>query len=83
MREERDSGSSEAELINSIILQGKIVPVEITVNLLKKAMQKAGWSNKKFLIDGFPRNNENNEGWIRVMGADTEMKFVLFLDCKQ
>ena len=83
LREERDSGSPEAELINSIILEGKIVPVEITVNLIKKAMQKAGWFDKKFLIDGFPRNNDNYEGWISVMGEDTDMKFVLFLDCKQ
>ncbi len=83
MREERDSGSAEAELINTMILAGKIVPVEITVNLIKKAMKKAGWSDKKFLIDGFPRNNENYDGWNRVMGEDTDMKFVLFLDCKQ
>ena len=45
-------------------------------------MQKAGWLDKKFLIDGFPRNNDNYEGWLRVMGEDTDMKFVLFLDCK-
>ena len=28
------------------------------------------------------RNNDNYEGWIRVMGDDTDMKFVLFLDLK-
>jgi adenylate kinase family enzyme len=32
------------------------VPVEITVNLLKKGMEEAGWADKRFLIDGFPRN---------------------------
>ena len=42
-----------------MIVEGKIVPVEITVNLIKKAMVKAGWIEKKFLIDGFPRNSEN------------------------
>ena len=46
LREERDSGSPEAALINSIILEGKIVPVKITVNLIKKAMEKNGWSTK-------------------------------------
>ena len=56
LREERDSGSQQAELINQIILEGKIVPVEITVNLIKKAMLKNGWEAQKFLIDGFPRN---------------------------
>jgi UMP-CMP kinase len=59
LREERASGSPDAELINNIILEGKIVPVKITVNLIKKAMEKAGWSTKKFLVDGFPRNQDN------------------------
>ena len=59
LREERDSGSKDAELINNIIKEGKIVPVAITVNLIKKAMIKHGWRKKKYLIDGFPRNEDN------------------------
>ena len=38
LRAERNSGSENAELINSIILKGEIVPVDITVNLIKNAM---------------------------------------------
>lgn len=56
LREERDSGSILATMINNIILEGKIVPAEITCKLLKLAMQKFGWADKKFLIDGFPRS---------------------------
>jgi hypothetical protein len=59
LRAERDSGSPNGELINNIILKGEIVPVEITVNLIKKAVEKAGGASKKFLIDGFPRNEDN------------------------
>ena len=59
LREERDSGSPDGDLINQMIVDGKIVPVEITVNLIKKAMMKHGWNEKKFLVDGFPRNSEN------------------------
>jgi len=80
---QRDSGSAEAELINNIILEGKIVPGDITINLIKKAMQKRGWNTKRFLIDGFPRNSENQEGWVRIMGDDVDMRFVLFLDCSE
>ena len=83
LRAERNSGSKNAELINEIILKGEIVPVEITVNLIKDAMKAAGWSTKKFLIDGFPRNAENQEGWVKVMGSDVNMEFVLFLDAKE
>lgn len=35
----------------------------------------------KFLIDGFPRNNDNLDGWTRQMAKKVETKFVLFLDC--
>lgn len=44
---------ADAEMIESYIREGKIVPVEVTVRLLEKAMNKSGAS--KFLIDGFPR----------------------------
>jgi UMP-CMP kinase len=35
------------------------------------------------LIDGFPRNEDNVNGWIKVMGGDVDLKFVLFLDCSE
>ena len=83
LRMERDSGSPKGDLINMTILEGKIVPVEITVNLIKDAIQKNGWSESKFLIDGFPRNQDNYEGWNRVMSNDVKMPFVIFLECSK
>lgn len=35
----------------------------------------------KFLIDGFPRNEDNLQGWTRELGDKVDVKFVLFLDC--
>ena len=55
--------------------------VEITCGLLKKAMEVAGWASAKFLIDGFPRNADNEEGWCKMMAEITEVKFMLFFDC--
>ena len=68
LREERDSGSEQGDLINKTILSGKIVPVDITANLLLRAMRTQGWSDSKFLIDGFPRNEDNVEGFNRILG---------------
>ena len=51
-----DPNSADGKMIKEIIDKGEIVPVKVTVNLLKKAMEKAGWADKKFLVDGFPRN---------------------------
>uniref|UniRef100_A0A8C7I2K5 Cytidine/uridine monophosphate kinase 1 n=1 Tax=Oncorhynchus kisutch TaxID=8019 RepID=A0A8C7I2K5_ONCKI len=34
-----------------------------------------------FLIDGFPRNEENLHGWTTIMDGEADVKFVLFFDC--
>lgn len=44
-------------MIKSFKMDGKLVPVEIVIELLHKAMHKR--KDGKFLIDGFPRNEEN------------------------
>jgi len=85
LRAERNSGSEDAELINNYIKEGKIVPVEITVGLIKNAMTKLMAEEGKyvFIIDGFPRNQDNLEGWNKVMGTDCDVEFLLFLDCTE
>lgn len=40
-------------------------------------------ATQKFVIDGFPRNEDNLEGWERVMGEECDLKFVLFLECPE
>lgn len=44
-------------MIQTMMKEGKIVPSEVVVKLLQQAMLTSG--NNKFLIDGFPRNEEN------------------------
>lgn len=84
LREERNSGSETATLIETYIKEGKIVPVEITVNLLKRAMEThQSHGNNLFLIDGFPRNKDNLDGWNRVMKDVADVQFVLFFDCPE
>ncbi|KAA0154356.1 hypothetical protein FNF27_05885 [Cafeteria roenbergensis] len=78
LRAERKSGSAHGDLIAKYILDGRIVPVEITVSLLAKAMAESG--RTRFLIDGFPRNENNFEGWKAVMGDSVDVEGVLFYD---
>jgi len=81
LRAERKKSDSElADLINSKIAAGQIVPAEITVSLLEKAMQESGKSC--FLIDGFPRSEGNVTVWEEKM-ATHNVEFVLFLDCPE
>lgn len=80
LREERaDPDSEYGELIENHIKEGKIVPVDITCSLLEKAMVKA--SCDKFLIDGFPRNKDNLDGWNKRVAEKVKLLFVLFFDC--
>jgi hypothetical protein len=62
--ERNDPNSKDGAIINERIKEGKIVPSEITTSLLLKAMLKS--DKPMFLIDGFPRNQENYDSWQTV-----------------
>jgi len=55
-------------MIQNMIKEGKIVPSEVTIRLLQQAIKDNG--NDKFLIDGFPRNEENRAAFERVVIAN-------------
>lgn len=80
LRAERKSGSELGDMIEEYIQEGKIVPAEVTVRLLDEAM--AASPNKRFLIDGFPRNVDNVECWEQRM-AHCNVNMVLVLDCPE
>lgn len=49
-----------------------------------QAMEKTMKADEKkfrFLIDGFPRNQDNLQGWNTEMDGKADVKFVLFFDC--
>jgi UMP-CMP kinase len=82
LRAERaKEGTQYGELIEQHIRNGTIVPVEITCKLLERAMNQS--HTDKFLIDGFPRNKDNLDGWNREMSDKVSLLFVLFFDCSE
>eukprot|EP01084_Bolivina_argentea_P312157 540415_1 len=84
LRKERNSGSENAQLINNYIKQGKIVPVAITISLIKKEMEtQIQNGNTKFIIDGFPRNKDNLDGWNKLMSDFADTPFLLYLQCNE
>lgn len=54
-------------MIEQFKKEGKIVSSEVTVKLLQNAMQKS--TTKKFVIDGFPRNEENRAAFENIVGS--------------
>jgi UMP-CMP kinase len=81
LREEMNSGSQYGDMIATMIKNGQIVPSHVTVRLLQQAMDKS--HKAKFLIDGFPRNSENNEAFEKELGSKVEVPFLLFFDCPE
>jgi UMP-CMP kinase len=69
LREEaaKKDSSKHAALIEECLVAGKIVPVEISLALLQNAMREATGQSLIFLIDGFPRNFDNLQGWTRCL----------------
>jgi len=81
LRKERRSGSANGELINNYIAEGKIVPVEITLALLKNEIQRHSKGGKwLFLIDGFPKNMDNWNGWMKWMRNSATVAFCLSIN---
>ena len=81
LRKERASGSENGRLIDSLIDEGQIVPVAITLGLLRQAM--AASPSSRFLIDGFPRNWDNVQGWNEHMLDSCTVESVWFIDCNE
>jgi len=55
LREEVASQSRLGKELNKIMKAGKLVPLEIVLDLIKEAMLKRMSSTKGFLLDGYPR----------------------------
>ena len=80
--EQYTKGSQFGKLIEKHMVSGTIVPVAITCSLLLRAMNESG--NDKFVIDGFPRNQDNLDGWIQEVDSDlVDVKCVLSFECSQ
>jgi UMP-CMP kinase len=84
LRAEQDRPGSEfGQLIKDYIKDGKIVPMEVTVQLLENAITdvvKDSNGKGKFLIDGFPRKMDQA---LKFEETVCPSKFVLFFDCPE
>jgi adenylate kinase family enzyme len=52
-------------MIQNLMKEGKLIDANIVVRLIQKAMLQS--QNDKFLIDGFPRNEENRQAFEKIV----------------
>lgn len=83
LRSEREAGGPTAAVIEEYMNSGRLVPNEITVALLKNAMERVTQTTGKinFLLDGFPRSLDNLEAWYEIFGRDAELPKMLYFEC--
>lgn len=79
LRAEVKSGSERGEMISELIKEGKIVPGEVTIELLKAAIAKCT-DKPGILIDGFPREVSQAGGFEKEV---CDFEFALFFDCPE
>lgn len=79
LRNEMASDSEYGAMIRDTIKQGRIVPSDVTVRLIYKAIESS--QNHKILIDGFPRTDENRIAFERNFRKEPDL--VVFFDCPE
>lgn len=83
LRTELESGNPKAKAIEKFMTDGKLVPNEIMVTLLKDAMENLTRTTgqRNFLLDGFPRSMTNMDGWYEVFGKSAALPTMLYFEC--
>ncbi|KAJ8756042.1 hypothetical protein K2173_024589 [Erythroxylum novogranatense] len=77
LRKESRSQSDKAEMIGKMLKEGALVPPDVTVPLVVKAMDES--KDTKFVFDGFPRDEETRSLFEEITKIDPEL--VLYFDC--
>jgi UMP-CMP kinase len=65
LRERDNKSSVVSSLIDAYVKEGKMVPSELIVQLLRQAMDESARKDgvRNFIISGFPRSQENIDAW--------------------
>jgi len=81
LRDELKSKGEYAPMMETLMKEGKLVPSEILIQIIKKTITNASYINRKILLDGFPRNLENLTKWDEIIGDLFDVAFLLFFEC--
>ncbi|CAM6022048.1 unnamed protein product [Sphagnum balticum] len=79
LRDEVKRKSELGKKCEQLMKDGKLVPADVPLSLLSKAMKDAN-NAKGYLIDGFPRALDQAQAFDKLVGRPT---LVIFLECPQ
>lgn len=81
LREELKTDSADATEAKKFIENGELVPTIIVIRLMLNAFNKPEHANKKFLLDGFPRSQDNLDKWNEECSATCSVNCAMFFEC--
>ena len=62
MREEIKTGSKLGKEIDGVIKEGKLVSSDLMVRIIQEKIERNNYGGR-YLLDGFPRGQENMDVW--------------------
>lgn len=68
-----------AKTIDSFMKEGKLISSELVVQLIEKSITAYG--NRRYLLDGFPRNQENWDVFEKQLGDKVIVRNLIYFDC--
>jgi UMP-CMP kinase family protein len=82
LRKEVENKGPQAEKIEEVLKEGRLVSSEMLVELIKGAFEKHGMQGK-FLLDGFPRSQQNVEAWDQIIKDSVNVPCLLYFSCSE
>nr|CAG4712467.1 unnamed protein product [Naegleria fowleri] len=80
LRAESKKDTEQGRMIDSYMKEGKLVPGQVTIHLLKQAILGHEDKNTTFLVDGFPREMQQAFDFEQFI---CKGMFVLFFECPE
>lgn len=62
--------------------EGKLISSDIMVNLVLKTIERNNFGGR-YLLDGFPRGQENIDVWDKIMAKSVNLKSVIYFECAE
>lgn len=82
LREEVKTGSKLGKELNAIMAEGKLISSELMVKLIREKIESRNFGGR-YLLDGFPRGQENMDVWEKEMARWVNLRSVLYFECTE
>jgi adenylate kinase family enzyme len=82
LREAVKYGTPKGKEIDATMKEGKLVSSELLVELVKEKIERYNYKGR-YLLDGFPRGQENIDVWNKIMGKWADIKGIFYFECEE